>query len=98
HVSDLDKLFAATETLGHVKSLSGKRLAILTNGGGIGVLAVDRLMDLGEKDDVLATIGRGAMAKREAVLPLIWSRANPVDIAGDADAARYSAALEALLA
>ena len=96
-VSDLDELFAATETLGHVKSLSGKRLAVLTNGGGIGVLAVDRLMDLGDKGDVLAAIGPGAMAKLDAAMPPIWSRANPVDIAGDADAARYSAALEALL-
>ena len=37
-VLDLDELFAAAETLGRVKSFPGKRLAILTNGGGIGVL------------------------------------------------------------
>src|SRR5208337_4973666 len=46
-VLDLDELFAAAETLGHLTTLSGERLAILTNGGGIGVLAVDRLADLG---------------------------------------------------
>jgi acetyltransferase len=97
-VSDLDELFAATETLGHIKCLAGKKLAILTNGGGIGVLAVDRLMDLGDTGDLLAAIGPQAMAKLDAALPPIWSRANPVDIAGDADAARYAAALEALLA
>ena len=45
-VLDLDELFAAAATLGHVRPFSGNRLAILTNGGGIGVLAVDRLMDL----------------------------------------------------
>ena len=33
-VLDLDELFAAAETLGHLTTLSGKRLAILTNGGG----------------------------------------------------------------
>ena len=38
------------------------------------------------------------MAKLDAALPPIWSRANPIDIAGDADAARYAAALDALLA
>jgi acetyltransferase len=97
-VSDLDELFAATETLGHIKCLAGKKLAILTNGGGIGVLAVDRLMDLGDIGDLLAAIGPQAMVKLDAALPPIWSRANPVDIAGDADAARYAAALEALLA
>jgi acetyltransferase len=94
-VLDLEELFAATETLGRVKQSIGKRLAILTNGGGIGVLAVDRLMDLG---GVLATISADAMAKLDTVLPPIWSKANPVDIAGDADASRYSAALEVLLA
>jgi acetyltransferase len=93
-VLDLDELFAAAETLGRVRPFSGKRLAILTNGGGIGVLAVDRFIDLG---GTLAGISRETMARLDAALPPIWSRANPVDIAGDADAARYSAALEALL-
>ena len=46
-VLDLDELFAAAETLGRLSRLAGKRLAILTNGGGVGVLAVDRLVDLG---------------------------------------------------
>jgi acetyltransferase len=94
-VRDLDELFAAAETLGHLTELSGKRLAILTNGGGLGVLAVDLLADLGGE---LADISPAAMQKLDAALPPIWSRANPVDIAGDADAARYAAALEQLLA
>ena len=94
-VFDLDELFAAAATLGHLKPFSGNRLAILTNGGGIGVLAVDRLMDL---HGTLATISPTAIKKLDAALPPIWSRANPVDIAGDADAHRYTVALEALLA
>jgi acetyltransferase len=94
-VLDLDELFAAAETLGHRATLSGKRLAILTNGGGIGVLAVDRLADLGGE---LAAISPATMAKLDAALPPIWSRADPADIAGDADAARYAVALDLLLA
>jgi acetyltransferase len=93
-VLDLDELFAAAETLGRVRPFPGKRLAILTNGGGIGVLAVDRLADLG---GTLAKISPETMKKLDAALPPIWSRANPVDIAGDADATRYTAAFEALL-
>ena len=93
-VLDLDELFAAAATLGHLKPFRGKRLAILTNGGGVGVLAVDRLMDFG---GTLATISPETMSALDAALPPIWSKANPVDIAGDADARRYSAALEALL-
>src|SRR3954451_19461862 len=46
-VLDLDETFAAAETLGRATPFPGNRLAILTNGGGIGVLAVDRLIDLG---------------------------------------------------
>jgi len=93
-VIDLDELFAAAETLGRLTALGGKRLAILTNGGGVGVLAVDRLVDLGGE---LAAISPETMKKLDAALPPIWSRANPIDIAGDADEARYAVALELLL-
>ncbi|MGO9045967.1 MAG: GNAT family N-acetyltransferase [Xanthobacteraceae bacterium] len=93
-VFDLDELFAAAETLARLSTLSGKRLAILTNGGGVGVLAVDRLVDLGGE---LAAISPDTMKKLDAALPPIWSRANPADIAGDAGADRYAVALECLL-
>src|SRR4051812_17908016 len=91
-VDGLDELFAAAEMLGRMRPFSGKRLAILTNGGGLGVLAVDRLADFG---GVVAGISGGAMARLDAAMPPIWSRANPVDIGGDSGAARYAAAFEA---
>lgn len=93
-VLDLDELFAAAETLGRQKPFPGRRLAVLTNGGGIGVLAVDRLVDLG---GALADLSDGAREKLDKLLPATWSRANPVDIIGDADAARYAGAIETLL-
>jgi acetyltransferase len=93
-VIDLEELFAAAETLGRLKPFSGRRLAILTNGGGIGVLAVDRLADLG---GTLASLALETMRRLDAVLPPIWSHSNPVDIVGDADAARYAGAFEILL-
>ena len=94
-VSDLRELFDCAETLGRVKSPPGKRLAILTNGGGIGVLAVDRLVELG---GIPAEISPATRDKLDAVLPPTWSKSNPIDIVGDADPARYAAALEVLLA
>jgi len=94
-VQAMDELFAAAETLGHIHAAPGRRLAILTNGGGIGVLAVDRLVDLGGS---LAALDPETVARLDAVLPPGWSRANPLDIVGDADAGRYAAALETLLA
>ena len=57
-VSDLRELFDCAETLGRVDSPPGKRLAILTNGGGIGVLAVDRLVELGGIPAVIAPATR----------------------------------------
>ncbi len=94
-VFDLDELFAAAETLGRQKPFAGKRLAVLTNGGGVGVLAVDRLIDLG---GTLAGLSQQALARLDAILPPTWSHGNPVDIIGDADAERYAAALDVLLA
>src|SRR3984893_18045535 len=93
-VSDLRELFDCVETLGRVEQPSGKLLAILTNGVGIGVLAIDRLAELG---GIPAAITPATREQLDAVLPPAWSGSNPVDIVGDADPARYAAALEVLL-
>ncbi len=94
-VRDINELFEAAEALGRVAPFPGDRLAILTNGGGVGVLAVDDLIDLGGR---LAELSPATLTTLDAILPATWSRANPVDIVGDADAARFSAALAPLLA
>ncbi|MCG7392190.1 bifunctional acetate--CoA ligase family protein/GNAT family N-acetyltransferase [Microvirga sp. ACRRW] len=93
-VLDLDQLFAAAETLGRQKPFPGNRLALLTNGGGVGVLATDRLIDMG---GTLAGLSPETLEKLNAILPDTWSQGNPIDIIGDADPARYAGALEALL-
>src|SRR5271155_1928214 len=94
-VMDLEELFAAAETLAGGARMQGERVGILTNGGGIGVLAVDRLIDFGGR---LAPISPKTVAALDACLPKTWSRANPVDIIGDADFPRYAAALDIMLA
>ncbi len=93
-VRDLEELFDAAETLSRLRPIEGERLAILTNGGGAGVLAVD---ELSERGGVLATLSPATMAALDAILPPTWSRANPVDIIGDAGPERYAGALDALL-
>ena len=94
-VHELDDLFSAAEMLARQPHLSGERLAILTNGGGAGVLATDRLGDLG---GTLAALGDATQGALSAMLPATWSHGNPVDIIGDADADRYSRSLDILLA
>lgn len=93
-VADLHELFEAVETLAMATPPTGDRLAILTNGGGIGILAADALVSQGGR---LATLQQLTIAKLDAVLPSTWSHANPVDIIGDASADRYASALAPLL-
>jgi acetyltransferase len=93
-VFDLDEIFDAVETLATHPRVSGNRLAIVTNGGGVGVLATDSLIAQGGE---LARVSDETMKRLDAVLPPTWSHGNPIDIIGDADGARYSAALGALI-
>jgi acetyltransferase len=90
----LEDLFGAVETLAGAVLPRGNRLAIATNGGGLGVLAADALIDEGGR---LAELSPATRARLDAALPPTWSHANPVDLVGDAGPERYVAALEALL-
>lgn len=94
-VTELEDLFEAAEMLARTPRLVGERLVILTNGGGAGVLAADRMADL---DGRLAALSAATSTALDAVLPATWSKGNPVDIIGDADTKRYQSALSHLLA
>ncbi|HZI12103.1 MAG TPA: bifunctional acetate--CoA ligase family protein/GNAT family N-acetyltransferase [Myxococcus sp.] len=90
-VDSIADLFYMAETLARQPRPAGRRLAILTNAGGPGVLATDALVAGGGELAVLAGETRGAL---DGVLPPQWSHGNPVDILGDADPERYAKALE----
>jgi len=94
-VRSLHELFAAARTLGQVRPFQGRRLAILTNGGGVGALSVDHLYEQG---GTLATLSDTTRDALDRILPVGWSRTNPVDLLTDIDADRYAATIEALLA
>lgn len=89
-VDTLGELFDAAQTLCRCRQLAGDRLAIVTNGGGAGILAVDALVTTGGK---LAELAPASLAELDKVLPKGWSRANPVDLIGDAGCERYRRAL-----
>lgn len=91
---NLTQLFAATSALFSHFRPRGDRLAILTNGGGPGVIAADRAADL---DIPLAKLGDATIAQLDAALPANWSHSNPIDLIGDADPERYRAAVTACL-
>lgn len=94
-VRSLHELFAAARTLGQVRPFHGRRLAILTNGGGVGALSVDHLYEQG---GTLATLSDATRDALDRILPVGWSRTNPVDLLTDIDADRYAATIDALLA
>lgn len=93
-VSTLDELFDAAETLSKINVPKGDQLAILTNGGGAGVLATDSFAERGGR---LAELQPETLAALDGVLPPNWSHGNPVDIIGDAPAKRYEESLKVLL-
>jgi acetyltransferase len=94
-VYELRELFDAVTTLTSGISVRGDRLAVVTNGGGAGVMAVDALEERGGH---IAALSPQTLAALDACLPRAWSKGDPVDILGDAQPARYRAALQAVLA
>jgi acetyltransferase len=89
------QLFAAARVLSAERAPQGERLAILTNGGGPGVMAADSAAENGV---ALAELSPAALAALDRALPPQWSRANPIDIIGDAPPERFAAAAAAALA
>lgn len=94
-VDGVEELFDAVETLARSRKMPGERLAIITNGGGPGVMAVDTLIGHG---GTLADLSPETMAALDAALPATWSHGNPVDIIGDAPSSRYGDAAKIVLA
>src|ERR1017187_569194 len=90
-VDTIAELFDIAELLGKQPRPAGPRLAIVTNGGGPGVLATDALI---ECDGKLAELSSQSYDALDKLLPPHWSRGNPVDILGDADADRYEKAVD----
>ena len=89
------QLVSAAKCLSSRYRANGRNIAVITNGGGPGVMAADRAAETGV---VVAELSPETIATLDRVLPPAWSRSNPVDLLEDADTARYQHALDACLA
>lgn len=69
----------------------GKRIAVVTNAGGPGIMATDALEKLGLQ---LASLQPKTQEKLKEVLPGAASVLNPIDVLGDARSDRYKAAFK----
>jgi acetyl coenzyme A synthetase (ADP forming)-like protein len=91
----LEELVDAATLLSSRPRLAGRSVAILTNAGGLGILAADACEAAGLS---LPTLGAATVETLRAELPAEASVANPVDMLGGATAASYAAAIPPLLA
>jgi len=90
-VNDLHELLIAIRALSVGWRAPGRRVAIVTNGGGAGVLATDAIESLGLS---VAELSPSTIEELRKALPPAASPYNPVDVLGDAPAERYEKALE----
>ena len=93
-VGEIAELFDAAELLNSKKLPAGPRLAIITSAGGPGVMATDALIQLGGE---LAKLSDESIKQLNTFLPPYWSKANPVDLLGDATVDRFTKALAVCL-
>jgi len=93
-VHEVADLFHAAAVLDSHRLPQGRDVAIVTNAGGLGVMATDALVEHGGR---LAEISDATMERLNEVLPAYWSHANPIDVLGDAGSDRFTAAVQACL-
>ncbi len=93
-VATLGELIETARLMSSMPDITGGRLAIVTNGGGVGVLSADRMAD---RDLHPAQLPAELVERLDPLLSPNWSRRNPIDIVGDATPAHYSEALGATL-
>ena len=82
-VKTFEELFDCAELLAKQPKSKGPGLAIITNAGGLGVMAADTLSDHGYKP---VTLSEDTLKKMDEILPPFWSKRNPIDMLGDASA------------
>ncbi|MCU0860418.1 MAG: CoA-binding protein [Thermoplasmata archaeon] len=87
------ELFDAAQALAYQPPMDGEGVAIVTNAGGMGVIATDFANDLGLG---LAELSPETLEEIRKACPPTWNPGNPVDIIGDADTARYANVLTAV--
>jgi acetyltransferase len=93
-VDTIDELFNSAIMMTYQPPPKGRKVAIVTNAGGPGVMATDAAVNMGLE---IPRFGEETTKKLKSALPAAANIKNPVDVIGDARADRYSAAIEAVL-
>lgn len=92
-VDTVEELFDVARGLASQPLPRGRRLIVVTNGGGLGIVATDAARAAGL---TIAPIDDAVRRRLAEGLPAAAGLGNPVDLVGDADARRYGHALHTL--
>ena len=92
-VDTVEELFDVARGVASQPIPRGRRLLVVTNGGGLGIVAADAARAAGLR---IEPLGAATRARLAAGLPPTAGLGNPVDLVGDADARRYAHAFESL--
>jgi acetyltransferase len=92
-VDTLEDLFDAANLLSHQPVPSGRKVAILTNGGGPGIMTADACADRGLE---LPDLSDKTISEMSKFLPVRASITNPIDMTAEATAEQYGKALKLL--
>ena len=90
-VRTLEDFFDCAELLAKQSPPLGRRLVVVTNSGGPGVMAADAIEEYGLE---LSPLNEETIDRLNRILPPYWSHGNPIDILGDATPERYAGVTE----
>jgi acetyl coenzyme A synthetase (ADP forming)-like protein len=89
-----DEIFDFAKALANQPTMKNNKIAIVTDGGGFGVVATDTAVQLGLE---LPPLSNDSIRKLKEILPKYAIVKNPIDLTGDATVERYQGALEIVL-
>jgi acetyl coenzyme A synthetase (ADP forming)-like protein len=90
----LEELLDVTSLLSRQPTPSGRRVAVVTNAGGLGILCADACESAGL---TLPPLAEATQSELRSVLPAEASLSNPVDLLGSAVGSTYEAVIPPLL-
>jgi acetyltransferase len=93
-INEVSDMFDCAELLARQRPPRGDRLAVVTNAGGPGVMAIDALIGRAGR---VAELADATIEALNECLPRFWSHGNPIDVLGDAPPKRFADALQLTL-
>ncbi len=90
----LEDIFDYSKVLSSQPQLKGKRIAVVTDGGGFGIMTVDALSRYGFEVNELSN---SVQKKIKRVLPEFGTFKNPVDLTGSVETEMYQKVLDILM-